>query len=567
MRPRQAIQVLLAAFALAAPMVIAGNAGAAWAQVVLPAPEVTSADYPDDGTWHDGLGEYGDFTFADPSGQAVRYEVSVNGERQYDLPTQDGAPVTVPIAPQRSGPNILYVQSFGPAGENSPGTTYEFRVNAGTAPKAHWKLDEPAGAGRLAAETREGEDPVTARVVGQVATGASGRLGTAARFTGGFAFARPQVDTSESFTMTAWAKPSRDGDSVVIAATGSRRNAFALQSLGGHWAFVKSASDSLDAATAQAAAEQPVHPGVWNHLAGVYDATLDRLRLYVNGTLASDADAGDPAWNAEGSLRIGTGARPRTHEFHGDLDEVGVYDRMIVPGEAAELPRVPKWVHGRWKYNTDGADDSAFGNDMTLRGGAAIDPGAGFRGWASPAGLLLDGAGAYAETAGPVFRSDDSFTVSTWVNTEQRPAGAATLLSLPGENANRFAVRSQPGTEPGFGWQLVMADADDPGARTTVAEHTGSTRSWDHVAVVYDGPARTMSLYVNGQVEAAGSVKHDVGAFDARGALQVGRSAIGAPEYWQGAVDDVWAFQGALSQAQVAMLGSGVELETMESLD
>ncbi len=146
---------------------------------------------------------------------------------------------------------------------------------------------------------------------------------------------------------------------------------------------MKSDVDRRGAATVQAVAEQPVYPGTWAQLTGSYDATQKRLRLYVNGVLASDVAAGDSAWNARRFLRIGAGVRPHAHAFRGDIDEVRVYDRIIVPEEAAALARLPKTTHGRWKFNTDGSDDSAFGNDMTLRGGAAIDPSAGLQGWGS----------------------------------------------------------------------------------------------------------------------------------------------------------------------------------------
>ncbi|MES9543747.1 MULTISPECIES: LamG domain-containing protein [unclassified Actinomadura] len=568
MRPRRTIPVLLAALAVTVPASIAGSAGTALAQASIPAPTVTSADYPDDDAWHDGVGIYGEFTIDDPSDQAARYSVSITGQPGLDLATRDGAPVTVAIAPHRSGPVYLTVQSFGPAGENSPTTDYLFLVKAGSAPKAHWKLDEPAGARQFTAEAREGDDPAVAQAAGTVSAGAEGQLGTAAHLDGGHADAAALVDTAKSFTVSAWARPATDGDSVVVAATGEEKNAFSLQSRGGHWAFVKSDADARGAAIRQAVAEQPVYPGTWAHLTGSYDATQKRLRLYVNGALASDVASGDPAWSAQGPLRLGAGVRPRAHPFLGDLDEVRVYDRIIVPAEAAALPKLPKKVHGRWKFNVDGDDDSALGNDMALRGGAAIDPNAGFYGWASPAGLRLDGTAAYAETSGPVIRTDRSFTVSTWVNTEQMPTRASTLLSLPGRNINRFALRFVPGDEPGaHTWQSAMADSDAADAKVTVATHTVSSRWWDHLAVVYDAPTRTMTLYVNGEPQENGSIKGGVGAFDAGGPLQVGRSALGDPEYWPGAVDDVWAFQGALAQQDIATLAGGAELETPDQFD
>jgi hypothetical protein len=48
----------------------------------------------------------------------------------------------------------------------------------------------------------------------------------------------------------------------------------------------------------------PAQPGVWTHLAGVYDATAHQMRLYVNG-VASTATAVSATWNAVGATRLG----------------------------------------------------------------------------------------------------------------------------------------------------------------------------------------------------------------------------------------------------------------------
>ncbi|MGI5322273.1 LamG domain-containing protein [Actinomadura nitritigenes] len=564
MRPRRRFATLLAALAVTTPASLAGGARAVWAdaRISIPAPAVTSPDYPDDDAWHDGVGQYGNFTVDDPSDQAARYEVRLNDREPFELATRDGAPVTVAIAPYRNGPNRLTVGSFGPNGENGPTTEYEFLVNPGSAPKAHWKLDEPAGTRTLAAETRTGEDPVSARAIGRVTTGTEGQFATAARFAGGHAVTKPLVDTVKSFTLSAWAKPSGDGDATVVAETGRYANAFALQSVGGHWAFVKSAADSPGAATVQAVAEQPLYQDTWAHLVGSYDATQNRLRLYVNGRPAADVQSGGPGWEAR-SLRIGAGAPGRAQPFHGDVDEVRVHDRMVVADEAAQMAKVPSEVRGRWRFNTDGADDTAFGHPMTLHGGAVIDPDAGLWGFLSPAGLMLNGDGAYADTAAPVTRTDRSFTITAWAGVERWAGQPMTLLSLPGRNGDRLSVRYLPGEDPSQGkWRLVLTEADVPEAKTTVIENHDTDGWWDHVAVVYDAVTRTVRLYVNGNLDQDRAEKAGVGAFDAAGGLQVGRSAFGDPGYWSGAVDDVWVFQGALNQTQVSMLSQPIELDT-----
>lgn len=558
MRPRRKTMAAIAALATAVPVSVMGNTGAAWAgeTVALPAPTVSSTDYPDDGNIYDGVGVYGDFVIDDPSDRAVRYRVSVNGSFLREITTTDGAPVTFSLAPGRSGPNWLEAQSFGPEGENGPRSTHWFQVRTGSAAKAHWKLDEPPESRTFTGDPREDGVPTIARARGRVSAGAGGQLGTAARFGGGYAVAEPVVDTSRSFTMVAWAKPSRTGDSVVLAQTGRRADAFSLEARGGHWAFVRTDADSASATTTMASAAEAIYPDTWAHLVGSYDATQKRLRLYVNGTLAADVASGDGAWNAGRELRIGAGVT--THGRHGDvfhglLDDVRVFDRIIVRDEVPKLWKVPAELRGHWRFNTDGTDVTGNGHDAALRDGAAISPDAGAR-WASVAGLTLNGTGAHAETSGPPIRTDESFSITAWVDTESLPDRPATLLSLPGEHVNRFALRWAPNADGRWRWQLSMADSDSADARVTVAEHSRIDRWWDHIGLVYDAPTRTMSLYVNGDVErssSGSSVQSGVLAWHGTGGLQIGRSALGDPEFWAGHLDDVRAFRGSLNKDDI----------------
>jgi hypothetical protein len=93
---------------------------------------------------------------------------------------------------------------------------------------------------------------------------------------------------------------------------------------------------------------------------------------------------------------------------------------------------------------------------------------------------------------------------------------------------------------------------------------------WVHVAVVYDALRDRVSLYVDGQLEQTSdgvSQQDQVIGFKAEGngGLQVGRTKFGAAdgtEYWTDALDDIWAYQGALTTEQVQMLAGGAELPT-----
>jgi hypothetical protein len=91
---------------------------------------------------------------------------------------------------------------------------------------------------------------------------------------------------------------------------------------------------------------------------------------------------------------------------------------------------------------------------------------------------------------------------------------------------------------------------------------------WDHVAIVYDAFADTMSLYVNGDLtetaDGVVSYRANTLAFNAMKAFQIGRTKTDGTygEYWPGVIDDVWAFNGVLDEDQLAKLAGGLEYPT-----
>jgi hypothetical protein len=67
-------------------------------------PTVTSAGYPADGNWRDGVGTPGVFTADDRTNAAAQYEVRLNTVLVKTAPTTNGAPAQVTLTPTRSGP-------------------------------------------------------------------------------------------------------------------------------------------------------------------------------------------------------------------------------------------------------------------------------------------------------------------------------------------------------------------------------------------------------------------------------------------------------------------------------
>ncbi|WP_328601331.1 LamG domain-containing protein [Actinomadura physcomitrii] len=210
---------------------------------------------------------------------------------------------------------------------------------------------------------------------------------------------------------------------------------------------------------------------------------------------------------------------------------------------------------------------------MDLHNGAVTDPAYGFRGHVG--GLRLDDPGgkAFAESHSKVVDPSESFTIAGWVRNLGRPQQPATVFSQAGANVNAFDLRYVPGKEDPDqtgSWQIEMHNADKADDAALTASHsTFSEYDWVHIAVVYDGLRDRVSLYVNGQLDETSlgvSQEDQVLGFDTKDAsLQVGRNKLGAAdgsEFWPDAIDDVWAYQGALTQEQIGQLAGGQELDT-----
>ncbi|MGY1454769.1 LamG-like jellyroll fold domain-containing protein [Streptomyces sp. SS8] len=160
------------------------------------------------------------------------------------------------------------------------------------------------------------------------------------------------------------------------------------------------------------------------------------------------------------------------------------------------------------------------------------------------------------------------------------PLNPVRILPEGRSHQSAFAVRYAPGSNaevPGH-WQLAMPGEDSTTSDVTSVDNAAaldSVSDWTHLALVYDGFSKEVRLYVNGVLDEVLCADEDgngdaddasctdripwaenVLPFKATGSLQVGRltTAGTGSEHWPGLADDVWIFQGALSDEQVSYL-------------
>ncbi|MBO4207191.1 LamG domain-containing protein [Micromonospora echinofusca] len=531
-------------------------------------PTVTSADgvyleSPPNDVRRGGVGVSGRFTFGAnlvPDVYDYVYQLD-GGPQMVAQPAALGGSVTVWITPMHPGDNVLTVRSRDAAQNASGEYSYVFLVADATAPTATWSMNEGSGTtvaavgtGGSTASLVNSPSWVDSRVIGTHRT--SGK-NWSVKFDGVDDHASTGaavVDTSKSFTVSAWVRADAiTGSHVIVSQPGVNKSPFELQyhPSSQKWCFVTYTSDTQNApATASpACATAAVQVGVWTHLTGVYDAgSATQLSLFVNGVQVGSGSTA-PVWNSTGSLNVGRGRNGApTGYFNGAIDDVRVWDRVVVP-DLDLKPLVEPTLAGQWEmedYDEDAprqeGDGSGYQRPATFTG----SPSAWWaEGYNFSGGLGLDGTAGSADTAAPVVRTDQSFTVAAWVKLTSPNHQA--ILAQDGSVWSAFYLMHNAPTGQ---WVVTMPTAD--GTTSWQANYSTSLAqldTWTHLAAVYDAHTRQLKLYVNGQLEAT---RANVTGWHGNGTFHIGRAIAG--NFAAGTIDRVRAWQGALTDADIQYL-------------
>ncbi len=551
--------------------------------------------------------------------------------------TVPGTPksTTITLRAPKYGRNTLYVSAVD-ATRNEGYASAEFIVDRPSTAVARWGLETYPGVTQdqaLADQqgARAGNTPLAATNV-TWASGARIVGGASARFNGTNSQAAtdmPVLDTTNSFSVAAWVRPAHlpttDMKVLTQDAGNAARFEFGVRRQGAnmtpYWSFAMKDTADQASTTRVAIAPAPitaVDVNRWTHLAGVYDRTDGKLRLYVNGVRVAETAYVAAPWAATGSFVVGRGfaTGQAANWWHGDLADVQVFNRVLVEhdftGQLAseessggfDEPGILAPIEvGRWDMNAatpcyeagiphtcQAPDGAAWGRRLSLTQGASV--GSGFR----DGGLLLDDTHFVEDPAdpyhglrtveygqsqhntatpesptwqdGPVLRTNDSFTVSVWVHPDELRSSTQTAVGQRGTKQSAFylALReTRVSADSTHRWQFTVsgADNDAEALRVHAAGKTpltdDDTETWSHLVGVYDAQAAEIRLYVNGDLEQ--TTPCPKGVFAATGPLTVGAAQFSNPnespgmlDFWHGGIDDLQLYQGALTDAAVAEL-------------
>ncbi|WP_018353416.1 LamG-like jellyroll fold domain-containing protein [Longispora albida] len=522
------------------------------------APTVTGDVYKPAGCPPDGcggVGQAGSFTFRS-SADVTSFKWSfddVPGELEAK-PASMGQPVTVTWQPRDHKPKTLRVKAIDRAGRTAT-AVYQFPVSALASPVARWDLNE--GGGTTLANTGTGTrvQDASGNWINQPhvynATLTGGTLGVPGRIRGGetalrldgtagsYAQAPSILDTTRSFSVSAWVKPAAlTGHRTIVSQCGAHRCAFYLQYDPGsnRWSFVRpdSGDQAPPAAYYSALSAAPPKLNVWTHLTGVYDGQAGQVRLYVNGVLEGTA-AVPQTWAATGPLYLGRDGG----SLQGELSEVQVWNRAISTAEVADL--APPVRVGDWAFGEDAppsTDTSGYYHDLEWRGNATVPT--------NPAGtecnydgrcLHLTGAGD-GTTNEPVLHTDQSLTVSAWaklaskggdqvVITQENPTQFKPFYLMYNAGIDRWTMQvPQMKTGTGTWWS----------ARSIASPEVGK---WVRLTGTYNAQTGEVKLFVNNVLQ---QTIGGAAAWAGTGNLLIG--SRGGAGYFAGQIDEVQVYQG-----------------------
>ncbi len=416
---------------------------------------------------------------------------------------------------------------------------------------AYWRLDE--GTGSAAADSTGDANSGTLQAgaswaSGQIGTGAVALTGASNSYVD---IPTPAVDTSGSYTVSAWVKPNTlTGNQTYASIDGGTISPFYLQISAGKFTFVTRSADSTSATYAQVVGSAAT-TGTWYQVTGVYDNVGHTIKLYVNGVLQGTTAFSSP-WKATGHSVIG---RAKWNGGSVDFANATIDDVRMMPRTVTDREAFALGTGATAYYALDEGTGNAF-SDMTgntpnghLESNAAWS-GSGKEGSNS---LTFDGStGTLAEVPVSAVDTSKSYSVGAWVKLST-VSGTQTFASMSGFNISPFYLQLNNSAKLAF--TVRSADSTSSTATSVAASASAVAGTWYHVLGVYDSSAGTIALYVNGVSQGTASYTTPW--------KSLGATVLGAAEWnlspvdmTNGQIDDVHFYNRVLSASEIATLST-----------
>ncbi|MFI5973000.1 LamG-like jellyroll fold domain-containing protein [Streptomyces sp. NPDC051452] len=355
-------------------------------------------------------------------------------------------------------------------------------------PAGWWKLDQSSGTHVTDASGTGNSATASGVTWSDDAANLAGTSSTQGISTNG-----PVLDTSTSYSVSAWVKMSSlpTHNAAVVAQTGTTNSAFMLQYNYAHtgapmWSMLDTSKDAASPTFPAAYSTAVPTTGAWAHLVGVYDSASGAIKLYVNGALSGSGTNTTP-WNATGPLTIGQDkyAGASSDLLPGAVSGVQVYQRALSASEVSSLygkgrgggtvgssdAQTTKYAYDKRGLPTSMTDAEQHTTDYSYdeAGNLAVTT--------APA-VQAEPDGTTAATVRPVTTS--GFNTFGEAVEEQDPNGLVTSTAYDAEG-NKVSETLPPytpagGSSPNAGTTVYTYDSE--GNQTSVTTPGGKTTSY-----------------------------------------------------------------------------------------
>jgi hypothetical protein len=381
-------------------------------------------------------------------------------------------------------------------------------------------------------------------------------------------------ERTDSFTLEAWVKTTKQNGSIIIDKKGASASGFDLfyedtTGLVRFW-LSNSASNRL-----RVHGSTQINDGAWHHVVATYAGTslASGIKIFVDGvsnTITTDESTPLSATILNNSnLQLGF-ATAASDAWQGTLDDVRVYNYVLTPVQVAyNYNRGAPIAHykfdecqGTTAYNSAvNANGQAAGNNGTITPGdssgdndtaGTCSSGTTTEMWNDGttgkrnASLGFDGTNDYVDLGTTPFLSATAdFTITSWINPSSLTASSYHEIFSQGnssttDQAFRFAAWDQ---------KLHFSSIND--ADNSVEDIFGSTLStgaWQHVAITKSGSNYT--LYLNGRIDAT-DIEVTSGTYTFN-TVRIGAiTRTSTVEFWNGLIDDLRVYNYALTAEQI----------------
>ncbi|MGH3713697.1 MAG: LamG-like jellyroll fold domain-containing protein [Micromonosporaceae bacterium] len=283
------------------------------------------------------------------------------------------------------------------------------------------------------------------------------------------------------------------------------------------------------------------------------DVTKYKWSLNADAPTSGDVPAGTPevttTLNAFGPTTI----RAWSYDAAGNpSDPPGTIEFNVAGG----APR------NQWRLDENAGTttiDAVRGEPLTMSSGCSWTFGRWHDADPTDYAVSFNGTSGVASRSGGLMWVNRNFSVAARVRlTDDSTTRVAVSQDGSGYGGSGFSIRAVPDPDPALArYEFALGNPNDASTiREVAASWVGPIDEWWHLTGVFEPATHTMRLYVNGTEQAAVTVPFDPSQYAGPFVLGRGRNGTVPSYYWQGDVDEVRAFYGALSPAQVDVIAN-----------